>query len=171
MFHKGKILRCFLVRPFSLSIISKRLETLYIGRMTKAGRPTKYSAEALKKAQNYIQKCRKCNRMPFIEELALELGVNDDTLVEWGEKHSEFSATLGHLKLLQRLALKRGALERKLQPNIAIFLLKVNHGLNEKEPEQQGTKSLVVSFVSPDFGRQVAIGATKKGKVIFPDQS
>ena len=100
--------------------------------MSLAGRPTKYDALALKTAQSYVRKCQKDGCIPFVEELALEIGVNDDTLVEWVGKHGEFSATVKRLKTLQKLHLKKGALERKLHPSIAMFLLKANHDVSEK---------------------------------------
>lgn len=102
--------------------------------MTKQGRPTKYGNTHLIAAQSYVEKCYKNSNMPYIEEIALLLNVDDDTLVEWAKQHDEFSATLKRLKMLQKLYLKQGALEKRLQPHIAVFLLKANHGLNEKEP-------------------------------------
>jgi len=127
--------------------------------MSLAGRPTKYDALALKTAQSYVRKCQKDGCIPFVEELALEIGVNDDTLVEWVGKHGEFSATVKRLKTLQKLHLKKGALERKLHPSIAMFLLKANHDVSEKaadfslsklydESEPERDKSLVVTIVS-----------------------
>lgn len=98
------------------------------------GRSTKYDVKALNEAESYVEKCHDSNTIPYIEELALLLSVDDDTLVEWAKQHDEFSATLKRLKMLQKLYLKQGALEKRLQPHIAVFLLKANHGLNEKEP-------------------------------------
>lgn len=97
------------------------------------GRPTKYNEEMLGKAQSYVQHCQDAKEMPFIEELALELNVNEDTVVEWTKAYDEFSATVGRLKMLQKLYLKKGALEKKLHPSLSIFLLKANHGMNEDE--------------------------------------
>jgi len=90
----------------------------------------------LSKAESYFCECRKSGKTPFIEELALELDINDDTLVEWGKEHAELSATVRKLKLLQKLRLKQGALSKQLQPTTAIFLLKVNHGMKDEEKEE-----------------------------------
>lgn len=86
--------------------------------MADAGRPSKYSDEMLVKAQKYVKRCQNAQEMPYIEELALLLDVNDDTVVEWTRNNGEFSATIRKLKMLQKLCLKRGALEKKLHTNL-----------------------------------------------------
>jgi hypothetical protein len=110
------------------------------------GRPTKYSEEMLSKAQGYFLKCYgKIDgniRMPFIEELALELGVNDDTVVEWANKknddgsliYPEFSATYSRILLLQKFRLKQTGLKGKNQSFVQ-FLLNVNHGMVSAEKQ------------------------------------
>lgn len=118
---------------------------------TPVPRPTKYNNGTLLKAQQYVEDCRKENVTPFIEELALELNVNDDTINEWAKKHDEFSATIRRLKMLQRLCIKRGALEKKMQSNVAVFLLKANHGVNDKQPN-----SLDVRFSLAELSKQTA---------------
>jgi hypothetical protein len=115
--------------------------------MGETGRPTKYNEEMHSKADIYIKLCLNNKRIPYIEELALELDVNDDTLVEWGKDHDEFSATIKRLKMLQKLCFKRDALERKIHPTMAIFLLKANHGLNEKITECLEPIKVVISHV------------------------
>ncbi len=87
-------------------------------------------------AKLYIQTCKATNNVPFIEELAFELDVCRDTIYEWTRVHSEFSYTIGRLRLLQELELKKGALSKKFQSHIAIFLLKANHGLSDIDPEK-----------------------------------
>jgi len=104
--------------------------------MPMSGRPTKYSEEAVQKAEKYFATCRVNGSIPFIEELALDLDVHDDTIVEWAKAHDEFSATVRKLKLLQKLSLKKGALSKHLQPTTAIFLLKANHGMNDEEKDE-----------------------------------
>lgn len=99
-----------------------------------AGRPTLYSDEINEKAREYLRFCREKPNIPFIEELALELDVCRDTILEWTRQHEEFSCTIQMLMLLQSFLLKKGSLCKKLQPNVAIFLLKANHGLTD-DPE------------------------------------
>lgn len=110
--------------------------------MKTIGRPTKYDEAMLAKAQSYVQHCQDAKEMPYIEELSLELKVNEDTVVEWAKMHDEFSATVGTLRTLQKLYLKKGALEKKLHPSLSIFLLKANHGMNEEE--KQPSEQIVV---------------------------
>ncbi|MBU2213839.1 hypothetical protein KKC44_06125 [Patescibacteria group bacterium] len=115
--------------------------------MQKVGRPSKYGNKALKTAQDYVEKCYKGNTIPYIEELALILDINDDTIVKWTKKHDEFNATYRRLRMLQRLRLKQGSLEKKLQPNVGMFLLKANHGSDDDESGKiDGFK---VEFVRP----------------------
>jgi len=109
------------------------------------GRPTKYNRDVARQAKKYVEDCYKGNRTPYIEELALELDLNDDTINEWTKKHSDFSATIDRLKILQRLHLKRGALEKKFQSNIATFLLKANHDLPDSySVDSRGTGVVIL---------------------------
>lgn len=101
-----------------------------------AGRPTLYSDDMDQKAQTYMRSCRTTNSIPFIEELALELDVCRDTLLQWSYEHAAFSCTMQKLRMLQELTLKKGALCKTLSGNVAIFLLKANHGLSDSEPDK-----------------------------------
>lgn len=106
------------------------------------GRPTKYSDTILIKAQEYFFKCYSDVHTPFIEELALELGVDEDTIVEWKNKknedgslaYPEFSATYGRIYLLQKLRLKQAGLKGK-SPAFVTFLLSANHGVISAEKQ------------------------------------
>ena len=56
----------------------------------------KYNETLQNNADKYYKECLKRNKMPFIEDLQLILGVDDDTIVTWAKdiKHKkEFSAT------------------------------------------------------------------------------
>jgi hypothetical protein len=55
------------------------------------GRPTKYSSQTLETANGYYEKCKSDGSIPFIEELAVVLDVNDETVLEWEKVHKEFS--------------------------------------------------------------------------------
>jgi hypothetical protein len=115
--------------------------------MKTVGRPTKYDEAMLAKAQSYVQHCQDAKEIPFIEELALLLDIHDDTIVEWSKNNVEFSATVKRLKMLQKLHLKKGALEKRLHPSLAIFLLKANHGLDEKSPNVQEPITVIVKHL------------------------
>lgn len=88
----------------------------------------------------YIAKCRKAGEgkipMPFKEELALDLDVNEDTIADWcnkknenGEReHPEFFRAIDLIETLQKLRLKQRLLGR-YNPTGAIKLLEWNHGM------------------------------------------
>lgn len=99
------------------------------------GRPTKYHETVLEKVKEYIESTGK-NQMelPTIEGLAITLGVNTDTIVEWGKKHKRFSATVKNLVERQKNQLMNDGLYggKEVNQAMAIFLLKVNHGMVEK---------------------------------------
>lgn len=84
--------------------------------------------------------------VPWVEELALALKINDNTVVTWANKkkldaageptdeyeHPEFHETYQTIKMLQKLRLQQRVMGR-FNPSGAIFLLKANHGLIETE--------------------------------------
>lgn len=108
--------------------------------MAKRGRPTKYNESILDRTIEYYQNCLNATDkdgntiavVPWIEELALKLDIDDDTIVEWckDEAKKEFSATIKKLMTLQQLRLSQLSLGKNVVG--PIFLLKVNHGKNEK---------------------------------------
>jgi hypothetical protein len=133
--------------------------------MAEVGRPSKYTEEMLARAQGYFCECKKSGKTPFVEEIALELDVSDDTIVEWSKANEEFSATMRKLKLLQKLRLKQGALYRQYQPTTAIFLLKANHGLSEKEPDLpiEDKQMSVIFYHEEDFMREINARLAENG--------
>lgn len=106
-----------------------------------AGQPTKYSEEMQKEADAYIDDCIRSGEIPYIEELALRLGVDDTTLINWMNRKDDkeelvnpiFFATYKRIKTLQKLRLMKGSVTNKLNPVSSIFQLKVNHGMIETE--------------------------------------
>jgi|TARA_B100002003_G_C13892703_1_gene435251 hypothetical protein len=94
------------------------------------GRPSKYNEQILISAIAYVEEAVSSKSTPFIEELALHLGVSDDTIVEWAKLHEDFSATIQKLKTYQKLCLLKGGLEKRYHANFALFLLKANHGMD-----------------------------------------
>lgn len=98
------------------------------------GRPTKYVPEVIfPLIEEYIQSCGKEQmELPTIEGLSLKLGVNDDTIVEWGKIYPEFSATIKKILAKQKVQLMNDGMYggKEVNPAMAIFLLKVNHGMN-----------------------------------------
>lgn len=113
------------------------------------GRPTKYSEEMLIKANTYLSDSRAGKVIiPFIEELALILDVDEDTVNNWckakdefGEpRFPEFFGAIKKLKTLQKLRLMQRILGR-YNPTGGIFLLKTLHGMIEEEKRIKLQKS------------------------------
>ena len=94
-------------------------------------RPTKYTKEKLELAELYYQKCKSKGEMPYIEDVALELDVDEDTIGNWAKKHKPFFGTVKKIKMLQKRQLENGGLANKVNVSMSIFLLKAVHGLKE----------------------------------------
>lgn len=99
-----------------------------------AGRPTIFSEETIVKTREYIRDAVPENMsIPTMEGLALHLGVNGDTLVEWAKENEEFSAAIVDLKMWQKQHLMITGLfgGKEINANVAIFLMRVNHEMIE----------------------------------------
>lgn len=107
-------------------------------------RPTKYSPEILKKTEEYLRNAVPENMdIPTIEGLSIELDVDDDTIVCWAKKHKELSAAIKRLKRLQKKYLMNIGLfgGKEINSNVAVFLLKANHGMMETDKREIDIKS------------------------------
>ena len=103
--------------------------------MAKVGRPTKYSAEILAKAWDYIENYGDLGHVvPTVESLALAVGVHKDTVYEWNKdpQKREFSDALRKLSAVQHQKLVDKGLEGKYNSTIAKLMLTNNHGYAEK---------------------------------------
>ncbi len=99
------------------------------------GRPTKYKKEFIEAIEKYYKNCINKAQIPYIEDIALLLGVDEATVWRWSEAKPDFCNAIDRIKLLQKKQLKRLALK---SPYGAIFLLKANHGLIETEKVLHG---------------------------------
>jgi len=95
----------------------------------KLGRPTKYNQDIQDRADKYVRVLN----LPFMEELALELDVDDDTLYEWARRYKAFSVTIKRLAMKQKLGLLKISMNKDYATSGAIFQLKANHGMVETE--------------------------------------
>lgn len=104
--------------------------------MTHAGgRPSKYREEFCQELDKYLQTTGKeQTSLPTKQGFALWLGVDDETLNEWGKEHQEFSATLKKLMLLQGQQLIDDGIYggKEVNATIVKLLLQNNHGMKEK---------------------------------------
>lgn len=112
-----------------------------------AGRPCKYcenKEKYNKLVSEFVDKHSKLGvekvTIPWVEDLALALGVLDTRINDWVKKvdkdgepeHPELIDAIEKLKMIQRLRLQQRVLGR-YNPTGAIFLLKANHGYMETE--------------------------------------
>ena len=107
----------------------------------RRGRPTKYTKETPRRVVHYIKNCDKNSDFPTIEHLASVLGVGTRTIYLWEKEHSDFMHTLGMLRDAQRDLLVRGGLTNKYNARFASFLLKANHGMQDKAPAVHATQN------------------------------
>ena len=99
-------------------------------------RPTKYNEKLQEKADQYVDKHEMIDDLITIEGLALELKINTDTIAEWRKIHDKFSETVKRIKAIQKNALMKKGLQNEWNPTMAIFLLKANHGLIDRQVVQ-----------------------------------
>lgn len=111
------------------------------------GRPTKYNEEVQKKADNYINQFDLNKDVPYIEELALLLDIDDETVTEWAKVNKDFSATVKRIKLMQRLRLQKISYDKEFTASGAIFQLKANHGMIETEKKIVEAEVKGVDFI------------------------
>lgn len=110
------------------------------------GRPTKYNEQMVLAVDQYLETTgREQTKLPTIEGLALYLGVDDDTIVEWSKEYIEFSAAVKKIKMLQKEQLINDSFYGGKEVNAAagIFMLKVNH----KMKDDSGVKVQVNNFI------------------------
>lgn len=113
------------------------------------GRPTKYRGKYLKSAEKYLKECCAKQKIPFIQELSMQLGINDDTLNEWCKAREDFSATIKRVKDYQKMRLMDDGLASRVNSTMAIFLLKANHNMIETQRIQNTgdeTEPLTIIF-------------------------
>ena len=114
-----------------------------IKSLPKVGRPTKYTEEYVDRILKYVKE----TDIPVVEEVALELDLDDDTIVEWAKKYPLFSAAYKKLKQKQRMALLKYSLNKEYATAGAIFQLKVNHNMIESEKRiLAGDKNEPITF-------------------------
>jgi hypothetical protein len=113
------------------------------------GRPSKYSSKTLFRAKNYINNCLENDIFPTIEGLSVYLKVGTRTLYDWEVEYPEFSHTLDKLRDIQKDLLITNGLKGGYNTRFAMFLLKANHGMSEKEPLINATQNSYMN-ISPE---------------------
>lgn len=105
--------------------------------------------------------------IPTVEGLALLLEVDDDTLVDWAEKHEDFAKEYRRLKMSQKVQLINGGAfgGKEINASMFIFLLKANHNMIETTREEHTGKDGKDLFPQPiadiDVPQNVSIQETQ----------
>lgn len=127
-----------------------------------AGRPTVYSEELVKKAQEYIesaklakQNAKESNKKvtpPNIADLSIHLGISRKTLYNLGEEHDEFLHILEQVMALQEDMLLDYGLLGEYNSTITKLML-TKHGYSDKTETDitskgEGIQPVLVEFIS-----------------------
>lgn len=114
------------------------------------GRPTRYIIKFPSYVTEYTDKCLKDGKFPTIEGLAQHLGIGARTIYDWEKLHSEFMQTIETLRDTQKQLLITNGLTGGYNARFAMFLLKANHGMSEKESLVDATQNNYMN-ISPDL--------------------
>lgn len=137
------------------------------------GRPTKYSDEIVNIAREYLISCEENNETPFIEELALKIGVDDSTLWNWSGKYEEFAQIYNALLTYQKLDLKKKSLKGDYASRIASLLLSSDHNVNLKRKTEIEAKVVdeKISNLDPEQRKFLSDAITKAYEHIYSQPS
>lgn len=127
---------------------------------TPVGRPLKYPDEdqLVIKAQEYLDQCgREQTSLPTIEGLSIYLDLDDDNVNEYRKRYPKFHATIKKLKHMQKRQLIDDGMYggKEVNSTMAIFLLKVNHGMIETEKKilaGNDGQPLSINLISGGYG-------------------
>lgn len=106
-----------------------------------AHRPSLYDEGAQEYADNWFAEKKANREIAWIEELALDLDVDDNTLVRWATETDEannflrpkFRATYVKIMAWQKMVLKNNGISGKFNGRMSMFLLSANHETIEKK--------------------------------------
>ena len=111
------------------------------------GRPSKYDPKFCSELDKYLQTTGKeQTSLPTIQGFALWLGVDSDTLGNWGKEYPEFFGTLKRLKDLQAQQLIDDGIYggKEVNSTIIKLLLQNNHGMKERVDNTTNDKDLEI---------------------------
>ncbi|MBP9781076.1 hypothetical protein KBC89_00280 [Candidatus Woesebacteria bacterium] len=114
------------------------------------GRPTKYSASVPKSLRKYTTECLLKGDFPTIEGFSAYLGVGTRTLYDWQLEYPDFSQTMNELRDTQKHHLISKGLTGGYNTRFAMFLLRANHGMSEKNALVEATQNNYMN-ISPEL--------------------
>lgn len=106
-----------------------------------AHRPSLYDEGVQEFVDQWFDTKRAAGTIMWIEELALDLDVDDDTLVRWAQEKDDsgalvrpkFYATYKKIMAWQKMVLKNNGISGKFNGRMSMFLLSANHDTVEKK--------------------------------------
>ena len=113
------------------------------------GRPTKYTPDMPDRLRMYIKDCPDEAKLPTRCGFACFVGVDEDTLENWGKVHTEFFGALGELKAAQHRELQNRGLLGSYNSTIAkLLLMSVHDHVERRDNTSKGERITpqVVSF-------------------------
>ena len=130
------------------------------------GRPSKYKEEYCQMLLNHFQipitekkkvqvatnkgmveiEEEEACELPMIVDFAEEIGVCVDTLNEWTRVHPEFSDAYKKAKKLQEQIIAKNAFKNRCNNTFALFMLKCNHGWNDKAAETEANRTFTLKY-------------------------
>ena len=116
----------------------------------RRGRPTRFTSKIPANVTTYIKKCLNNGIFPTIEGLASHLGVGTRTIYDWEAEHPDFPHTIDELRDTQKQLLITNGLTGSYNTRFAMFLLKANHGMSEKDPLISATQNSYMN-ISPEL--------------------
>ena len=96
------------------------------------GRPTKYTQEIQKKADDYVNHLPEDEVVHSVEGLADHISVARSTVYKWRDEIEEFSDTLEAILRKQAKALLNRGLTGEFNAPMTKMLMNVNHGYRER---------------------------------------
>lgn len=99
-----------------------------------AGRPTKYDPSMVRAVDAYLRTVgREQTKLPKRVDVALLLGVDEDTLNNWAKNEPKFLGALTRVDDLQKAQLMDDGMYggKEVNARVAQFLLSANHGMAE----------------------------------------
>lgn len=118
------------------------------------GRPTKYKPEIFDKIKEYLSMCgRQQQSLPTIEGLANYLDITSETIRQWAKKYKDFSLTIKKLADKQKQQLIDDGMYggKEINAAMAIFLLKVNHGMKDTKIMGVRTDGQSIEVIIEDY--------------------
>jgi len=111
------------------------------------GRPTKYTAEVIRKATDYIENYESYgDTIPSIAGLAQEIELSRETIHTWAKDKNkkQFSDIIKALSYAQERKLLNGGLKAELNPTITKLVLS-KHGYHDNPQANQGSSGITVN--------------------------